>query len=172
MNKYTLSITLISSLALSNCAKIKEYRKDPSERGKDKRLSTTVENSPFKTKLRNGSVIQKQAQPDFIAPSAPIAPSVQPISDVSPIQIQPITQASPANITPARVTQDFIEPDITGLPNNVDLLESNNVAPILKPLPATIPAPKPEPIIRDVDPVVPSLAPLLNDPNDGLIPPP
>jgi len=166
MNKSTLSITLISTLVLSNCAKIKEYRKDPSERGKRERRSMTIENSPFPNKLRTGTVAQKQ--PTF----TPITPAVQPLPNtVAPTAIQPITQSAPAAITPARVTHGFIEPDITGLPNSVDLQESDNVAPLIEPLPTPLPAP--EPIIRqDVAPLVPSLAPLLDDPNDGLIPPP
>jgi len=166
MNKCITFTILISTLVLSNCSKIKDFRNDPSEWGKKKvKRSQTIENSPFPDRLRTNAVARTQPAPSI---SVPQVPTVQPIPNiVAPVRIEPIVQSQPQAIAPARVTQDFIEPDITGLPNSTDLQESDNIAPPLPPLP------EPAPIIRrDVEPVVPSLTPLLDDPNDGLIPPP
>ena len=165
MNKSLTFTLIISSLVLANCSKIKDYRNDPSEWGQKKvKRSQTIENSPFTTKLKSGPT-RPNVQP-FV--STPTAPVIQPIPEiVAPTRIDPITQSRPQNVPPLRVSRDLIEPDISGLPNSADLQESDNIAPPLTPLPEPIPI-----IRRDLDPVVPSLAPLLDDPNDGLIPPP
>ncbi len=165
MNKCTIPITLTSLLLLSNCAKIKEYR----NYGKEKKVtrSMTIENSPFPNKLKGGRVVRtQQPQLQNIAPvKIPNTPTF-----VEPTRIKPAPIPTPTATNPGRVIPDFIEPDITGLPDNKDLQESDNITPI-KPI-----APSPSirnnnPIIRDPEPLVPTI-PFQNDPNDGLIPPP
>jgi len=169
MNKCIIPTTLVSAVLLSNCAKISDYRNDPSEWGKKKtKRSQTIENSPFPDKPRVKRVVQSKPksrpslQPQITAPVNQQIPKV-----LTPIQ----PQVSSTPIAPApsgRITQDFIEPQISGLPNETDLIESE-VAPIPK-LPK-LPIIQNPIIRRDDTPVIPSL-PLQDDPNDGLIPPP
>ena len=124
--------SLLSLCLFSSCATLSHYRQDPKlwnkKKGKDSKEKVVKQNAVTKTnelKKRKASAIKTPYTSQQLKESSTTSPTKQ----------------------PGRVVRGFIEPDVTRLPNNNDLQESNISSPI--------------PSQRSVDT---PLAPLLNDP--------
>jgi hypothetical protein len=114
MNKFITSASFLSICLLSNCAVIKEYRGEPETWGKKGKTENSTEKAEIPT--------QKPAN---------ILRTVESISDASGTSVDKIADSNPEQ---GRTIEGFIEPDVTQLPDNKDLQESNNILPTTSPL--------------------------------------
>ena len=106
MNKFSISAPLLSICLLSSCSIFKSGSEDPSKIVKTENVKKNT------------------------------APTQQGIAtDTAPDMNEPIDSTiSNINSNKTRTIPGFIEPDVTQLPDNKDLQESNNVAPASSPL--------------------------------------
>ncbi len=145
MNIFITSTSLLSICLLSSCATIKGFRGDPDTWGK---------------KEKTKEVTKKVERPKQKLVSR-TRPTVSASSDNNKVN-----EMSNQTAKKGRTVAGMIEPNnVTKLPDNKDLQESNNVAPV--PLPVT-----PE-LISPVAPLLqtaPEIAPGIVDPFEALPP--
>jgi hypothetical protein len=127
MNKFIASTARLSICFLTSCSIIEGYRQDPSTWGKKEQVKNASDTADF----------PKQTNTPLVKPTK-ITPSIN--SEI----VNKISNNG-------RTVEGMIEPDVTQLPDNKDLQESNNVAPA--PLNPKLRAP---------------VAPLLINPSDSL----
>ncbi len=127
MNKFIASTSLLSICFLTSCSIIEGYRQDPSTWG-------------IKEQVKNASITAD-------SPKQLKTPLVKPTKGSPSININIVNKTS----NNGRTVEGMIEPDVTQLPDNKDLQESNNVAPA--PMTPELRAP---------------VAPLLINPSDSL----
>ncbi len=82
-------------------------------------------------------------------------PKQKPMNGVRPDEGTGVSNVVNSNKPEGRTIKGFIEPDVTQLPDNKDLQESNNVAPALSPLTPKVEAPV-APLIIDPSAPFPS----------------
>ncbi len=99
-----------------------------------------------------GSRGEPDTQGKEISKSADL-PKQLPLNLVRPVEGISVSNIVNSNTPEGRTIEGFIEPDVTQLPDNKDLQESNNVAPAPSPLTPKLEAP---------------VAPLLIDPSTPL----
>lgn len=106
MNKIITAITLLSICLLSSCSMFKGKSDAPTKKGKTEKVSKKTDLPPS----------------DLVSDPSSIAETSSATEDTEKVKEQ------------GRIIEGFIEPDVTGLPDNKDLQESVNVAPIPEPL--------------------------------------
>jgi hypothetical protein len=105
MNKSTITITLLSFCLLTSCSMF-------NNKDKDKAPSKKGKTDKEKTEIPPSNLV----------------------NDTGSLEETSSTMENPENENKGRVLEGFIEPDVTGLPDNKALQESINVAPIPEPL--------------------------------------
>jgi hypothetical protein len=142
MNKYISSAFLLSISFLTSCSTIGEFRQDPSTWGnKEVAAQAPVYTAPA-TLPAPQKVVVREVQPEVVAP---------------PVIMKEENTLPKPTVTQGRTITGFIEPNVTKLPDNKDLQESNNIAPNLTPL---------QPTLRDIESSIPSILPI--DPTSPL----
>ncbi|MGJ8657991.1 MAG: hypothetical protein ACSHX6_16205 [Akkermansiaceae bacterium] len=113
MNKFIISSSILSFGLLASCSTISGYRQDPDTWGKKgkKEKVQKVSTSAERPKLRPVT----QPQPSNIAPA---------------VVNNNVNRVSKKTAQKGRTIEGMIEPNVTKLPDNKDLQESNNIAPI------------------------------------------
>ena len=117
MNKIITSTALLSICLLSSCSTIKGFRNDPSTWGKKGK----------KEEIKK--VSKKTNRP--IKRTVPRLHSNETISSEASNRVNNVSNSSKNK---GRTVKGMMEPNVTNLPDNKDLQESNTVAPVPAPL--------------------------------------
>ena len=115
MNKFITSTSLLSIGLLASCSTINGFRQDPDTWGKKEEKEKTQTISKPEKLTKPPTVISKSQPTNYTS------------ATTTSKKVNNVTKKTTQN---GRIIAGFIEPNVTKLPDNKDLQESNNIAPI------------------------------------------